>query len=329
MITHNLGVVRESADHVYVMYAGSRRGARPHRRAVRPSQPSLYARADRLRAETVRRRRPSAASTVRCPTIPRRRPAAASRRAVRWRSPPASVRRRIRRSSADHSAACWLSTRRRHERRRCSKSSASEGLPDPRRTVRRGQGRGEGGQRRQFQAGQGRSVRARGRERLGQIDDRADDPRPDGAERGRDPVRGTRSRGSGATGAARSGAVQMVFQNPGSSLNPRRSIGQSIAVPLEARKLEPRRKSNAASPRLLEHGAIARRFRATATRMNCRAARSSASRSRARSRSSRKLIVLDEPTSALDVSVQAKIIELLDRARPFARPHLHLHLARS
>jgi peptide/nickel transport system ATP-binding protein len=33
----------------------------------------------------------------------------------------------------------------------------------------------------------------------------------------------------------RSGVVQMVFQNPGSSLNPRRSVGQSIAVPLQAR----------------------------------------------------------------------------------------------
>ncbi len=35
----------------------------------------------------------------------------------------------------------------------------------------------------------------------------------------------------------RSAAVQMVFQNPGSSLNPRRSVGASIAVPLEARGL--------------------------------------------------------------------------------------------
>ena len=63
-----------------------------------------------------------------------------------------------------------------------------------------------------------------------------------------------------ADASVRSRAVQMVFQNPGSSLNPRRSIGQSIAVPLEARRIATRGNR---SPRRApaRHGAIARRLR--------------------------------------------------------------------
>ena len=59
MITHNLGVVREIGRlclcHVCRLRSSSR--ARPP--SCSPTQPPLYARADRLRAEAVRRRRPS------------------------------------------------------------------------------------------------------------------------------------------------------------------------------------------------------------------------------------------------------------------------------
>ena len=118
-----------------------------------------------------------------------------------------------------------------------SKSPASQqGIPDPRRIVRPVRGAGQCGQRRELPARQGRGVRSRRRKRLRQVDDRAHDPRPRRAERGRHPVRGPRLPGE-RDWRKRSDAVQMVFQNPGSSLNPRRSIGQSIAVPLEARRV--------------------------------------------------------------------------------------------
>jgi peptide/nickel transport system ATP-binding protein len=104
-------------------------------------------------------------------------------------------------------------------------------------------------------------------------------------------------------------SVQMVFQNPGSSLNPRRSIGQSIAVPLQARGVA----SSARARRigdLLEMvqlpGDFARRYPhelSGGQKQRVAIARALAVEPR--------LIVLDEPTSALDVSVQAKIIELL------------------
>ncbi|HLW93676.1 MAG TPA: ABC transporter ATP-binding protein [Roseiarcus sp.] len=110
-------------------------------------------------------------------------------------------------------------------------------------------------------------------------------------------------------GASRARAIQMVFQNPGSSLNPRRSIGQSIAVPLEAA----RRRRVAVAARVDEllkmvqlPADFAERYPhelSGGQKQRVAIARALAAEPR--------LILLDEPTSALDVSVQAKIIELL------------------
>ena len=102
----------------------------------------------------------------------------------------------------------------------------------------------------------------------------------------------------------------MVFQNPGSSLNPRRSIGQSIAVPLEARGLRARRLDRRVA-RLLDMVQLPADF---ATRYPHELSGGQKQRvAIARAFAAEpKLIVLDEPTSALDVSVQAKIIDLLN-----------------
>ncbi|MCD7107913.1 ATP-binding cassette domain-containing protein [Rhizobium sp. DKSPLA3] len=110
-------------------------------------------------------------------------------------------------------------------------------------------------------------------------------------------------------GVAHGRRVQMVFQNPGSSLNPRRTVGQSIAVPLDAHGF-PRGERRARVAKLLDMvqlpAAFAERYPhelSGGQKQRVAIARALAVEP--------KLLVLDEPTSALDVSVQAKVMDLL------------------
>ena len=113
--------------------------------------------------------------------------------------------------------------------------------------------------------------------------------------------------------------LQLVQQNPLSTLNPRRTVGQSVALPLEVHGLASRGGRRDRVRALLDlvglpDDAIDRYPSALSGGQRQRAALARALAAEP------DLIVLDEPTSALDVSVQARVLHLLIELQ--ARLHL-------
>ena len=108
--------------------------------------------------------------------------------------------------------------------------------------------------------------------------------------------------------------LQIIFQDPYASLNPRMTIGQIVGEPLETFRLARGREVEKRVQELLETVGLSKRFVKRYPHEFSGGQRQRIGIARALAVDP-DFIVADEPISALDVSIQAQIMNLLDRLR--------------
>ncbi len=104
--------------------------------------------------------------------------------------------------------------------------------------------------------------------------------------------------------------IQLVPQNPMSALNPKRTVFQSVGLPLSVHDIGPRAGRRQRVAELLELVGLPSEIMDRSPEILSGGQRQRVAIARALA-SEPDVVVLDEPTSALDVSVQARVLRLL------------------